>query len=92
MPRPGPSAHPTMQTLQDQRLQGQMAPEQRLQRLARTFTVSVPAGLVPGQQFQAYLGGELADIIVPHGAAPSSTLHVQIPAAPPSSVRTYARS
>ena len=66
MPRPG--THPTTQTPQGQ----------RLQRVVQTYTVSVPAGVGPGQQFQAYLGGELADVIVPHGARPCSTLHVQI--------------
>ena len=66
VPRPG--THPTMQTPQGQ----------GLQRVVQTYTVSVPAGVGPGQQFQAYLGGELADVIVPHGARPCSTLHVQI--------------
>ena len=91
MPRPGttqptvvpadvsrPGAHPTMQTPQGQ----------RLQRVVQTYTVSVPAGVGPGQQFQAYLGGELADVIVPHGARPCATLHVQMPR----SVHKYAVS
>ena len=56
--------------------------------MMQTFAVTVPAGVGPGQQFQAYLGGELADVIVPHGARPCSTLHVQMPR----SVNKYAVS
>ena len=29
---------------------------------------------------QAYLDGQLTSIVVPHGAGPASTVHVQIPA------------
>ena len=46
----------------------------------QTFAVTVPAGVGPGQQFQASLDGQLTMVIVPHGSGPSSTLHVQIPA------------
>eukprot|EP00964_Phaeocystis_antarctica_P079107 scaffold49247_cov61-Phaeocystis_antarctica.AAC.6 len=77
MPRPG-TTHPTTQTPQGH----------RLQRVVQTYTVSVPAGVGPGEQFQAYLGGELADVIVPHGARPCATLHVQMPR----SVHKYAVS
>ena len=48
--------------------------------MMQTFAVTVPAGVGPGQQFQASLDGQLTMVIVPHGSGPSSTLHVQIPA------------
>ena len=48
----------------------------------QTFAVTVPAGVGPGQQFQASLDGQLRMVIVPRGSGPSSTLHVQIPARP----------
>ena len=57
--------------------------------MMQTFAVTVPAGVGPGQQFQASLDGQLTMVIVPHGSGPSSTLHVQIPARP-SSVQKYA--
>ena len=57
--------------------------------MMQTFAVTVPAGVGPGQQFQASLDGQLRMVIVPHGSGPSSTLHVQIPARP-SSVQKYA--
>ena len=57
--------------------------------MMQTFAVTVPAGVGPGQQFQASLDGQLTMVIVPHGSGPSSTLHVQIPVRP-SSVQKYA--
>ena len=57
--------------------------------MMQTFAVTVPAGVGPGQQFQASLDGQLTMVIVPHGSGPQSTLHVQIPARP-SSVQKYA--
>ena len=47
--------------------------------MMQTFAVTVPAGVGPGQQFQASLDGQLTMVIVPDGSGPSSTLHVQIP-------------
>jgi len=55
----------------------------------QTFAVTVPAGVGPGQQFQASLDGQLTMVIVPHGSGPNSTLHVQIPMRP-TSVQKYA--
>lgn len=55
----------------------------------QTYAVTVPAGVGPGQQFQASLDGQLTMVIVPHGSGPNSTLHVQIPVRP-SSVQKYA--
>ena len=55
----------------------------------QTYAVEVPAGVGPGQQFQASLGGQLTMVIVPHGSGPGSTLHVQIPIRP-SSVQKFA--
>jgi len=57
--------------------------------MMQTFAVTVPAGIGPGQQFQASLDGQLTMVIVPHGSGPNSTLHVQIPVRP-SSVQKYA--
>jgi len=57
--------------------------------MMQTFAVTVPAGVGPGQQFQASLDGQLTMVIVPHGSGPNSTLHVQIPVRP-SSVQKYA--
>jgi len=57
--------------------------------MMQTFAVTVPAGVGPGQQFQASLDGQLTMVIVPHGSGPQSTLHVQIPVRP-SSVQKYA--
>jgi hypothetical protein len=44
--------------------------------------MTVPAGIGPGQQFQASLDGQLTMVIVPHGSGPNSALHVQIPVRP----------
>lgn len=55
----------------------------------QTFSVTVPPGVGPGQQFQASLDGQLTMVIVPHGSGPNSTLHVQIPMRP-SNVQKYA--
>ena len=55
----------------------------------QTFAVTVPPGIGAGQQFQASLDGQLTMVIVPHGSASGSTLHVQIPVRP-SSVQKYA--
>ena len=48
----------------------------------QTFEVAVPAGVGPGQQFQASLDGQLMMVTVPLGSGPSSKLHVKIPARP----------
>lgn len=57
--------------------------------MMQTYAVTVPAGVGPGQQFQASLDGQLTMVIVPHGSGPTSTLHVQIPVRP-TSVQKYA--
>ena len=52
-------------------MQQQMAPKQQVQ-------VQVPAGAMPGSQFQINVGGKLHTIQVPQGAMPGQMLTVSV--------------
>ena len=45
------------------------------------YQLEVPAGVSPGQQFQADVGGQMMVITCPQGAGPGSTIQVAGPAA-----------
>ena len=47
------------------------------------YQLEVPAGVGPGQQFQADVGGQMMVITCPQGAGPGSVIQIQIPAQQP---------
>ena len=49
-----------------------------VQKQATQVQVQVPAGAVPGSQFQVAAGGKMAVITVPAGAVPGTTLLVNV--------------
>ena len=46
--------------------------------MPKTFAVTIPRGMRPGQTFQANLDGQLTVVTVPQGSAAGSELHVTI--------------
>ena len=46
--------------------------------MPKTFAVTIPRGIRPGQAFQANLDGQLTVVTVPQGSAAGSELHVTI--------------
>lgn len=45
------------------------------------YSVEIPAGVMPGQQFQVFLNGQVMVVACPPGAGPGSTIQVAV--APP---------
>jgi hypothetical protein len=45
----------------------------------QAYMVQVPAGVGPGQQFHANIGGQLVAVAVPAGVSPGQTLQIRVP-------------
>jgi len=47
--------------------------------MLQTYSVIIPTGVRPGQDFMALLGGQVTMITVPYGKYPNDEIYVQIP-------------
>merc|ERR1719215_306803 len=78
MPGPDQSIGSIIDTYQDEHIVVVQEGDSRSKERMRTFAVTVPAGIGPGQQFRASLDGTIALVTVPFDAVEGSKLHVQM--------------